>query len=207
MTFVVAHRGSSESVRENTIASFAAAAENGAPWVELDVRAAADGTPVVHHDPLPPGRLPDWLPTLEAALDACAALGLGVVVEVKEVGVAAATSAILRDRTQEVVVSSFHPVALAGMKDAGKATALLVAPGMDAIEAIRVATGLGCSALHPHGSSVTGELVAACRAAGLDIVPWTVNEPRHLRRMADLAVTAVITDDVVTALVILRPCT
>ena len=202
MTFVIAHRGSAESDRENTLAAFTAAARKGAEWVELDVRASADGVPVVLHDPVG-GGVPPWVPTLEAALDTCADLGLGVVVEVKEVGVAGATRRLLRGRDQRLVVSSFHPVALECMKDAGKPLALLVPPGMNALEAIAVAANLGCAALHPHGSLVDQSLVSACRAAGLDIVPWTVNEPRHLEKMRDLGVTAVITDDVTTALAIL----
>jgi glycerophosphoryl diester phosphodiesterase len=186
-------------VRENTLAAFVGAAELGAPWVELDVRAGPGGVPVVAHDPID-GELAPWVPTLEDALNACGSLGLGVVVEVKEVGVAAATVGALDGREQELVVSSFHPVALQAMQPSGRPLALLVAPGMDAHEAVTVATSLGCAALHPHGSSVDAALVAACRDAGLDIVAWTVNEPRHLQKMVDLGVTAVITDDVTTAL-------
>jgi len=212
MTFVIAHRGSAESDRENTLDAFAAAARLGAGWVELDVRSTADSVPVVLHDRrLPDGRaacdlaaseLPGWLPTLEEALATCASHHLGVVVEVKELAVAPTVDGLLRRLDQLLVVSSFHPVALELVADVDRA--LLVAPGMDAPAAVRVAASLGCSALHPHGSSVDAALVGACRKARLDVVPWTVNEPRHLRRMADLAVTAVITDDVTTALGILR---
>ena len=193
MTFAIAHRGSSDPARENTLAAFAAAARLGATWVELDVRASADGVPIVVHDA--PGRItaaerPDWMPTLVEALDHCAGLGLGVVVEVKEVGVAPATSVELAGRDQPLVVSSFHPVALDVVT--GVDRALLLAPGADVEAGIRIAGGLGCRQLHPHGSLVTPE-VAAC---GLEVVPWTVNERRHLEKMRDLHVHAVITDDV-----------
>ena len=59
--------------------------------MELDVRRTADGVLVVHHDAhLADGRaivelaaadLPDAVPTLAAALDACA--GMGVNIEIK----------------------------------------------------------------------------------------------------------------------------
>jgi len=48
---VVAHRGASSTHPENTLPSFAAALELGAPAVEFDVRLTADGVPVVMHDP------------------------------------------------------------------------------------------------------------------------------------------------------------
>jgi glycerophosphoryl diester phosphodiesterase len=47
---IVAHRGASSTHPENTLASFRAAIELGAPVVELDVRLTADGVPVVMHD-------------------------------------------------------------------------------------------------------------------------------------------------------------
>lgn len=47
---IVAHRGASRVAPENTLAAFAAAARQGADWVEFDVCLLGDGTPVVHHD-------------------------------------------------------------------------------------------------------------------------------------------------------------
>jgi len=48
--FVVAHRGSSGSAPENTLASFRLALEEGAESLELDVRMTRDFHLVVHHD-------------------------------------------------------------------------------------------------------------------------------------------------------------
>jgi glycerophosphoryl diester phosphodiesterase len=49
------HRGSGRGIvggqPENTLGSFRAAASAGASWVEVDVRATADGTLVASHDP------------------------------------------------------------------------------------------------------------------------------------------------------------
>jgi glycerophosphoryl diester phosphodiesterase len=47
---VIGHRGAAGSAPENTLASFARAAEMGVPWVELDVQLTRDGVPVVFHD-------------------------------------------------------------------------------------------------------------------------------------------------------------
>ncbi len=85
--FVLAHRGGCHGpgagapARENTVEAFRLARLAGADGVELDVRRAADGELVVVHDAALPGwgpvhatpgdRLPTWVPSLAAALDAC----------------------------------------------------------------------------------------------------------------------------------------
>src|SRR2546430_15396514 len=56
---VIAHRGSSALAPENTLAAFARAMNDGADGIELDVRLAADGGPlIIHHATLRPPRLP-----------------------------------------------------------------------------------------------------------------------------------------------------
>jgi len=47
---VIAHRGYSAVAPENTVAAVRAALDAGAPAVEVDVRTAIDGTPVLFHD-------------------------------------------------------------------------------------------------------------------------------------------------------------
>lgn len=46
----IAHRGDPITERENTLAAFAAAVDEGADMIELDVRCTADGEAVVVHD-------------------------------------------------------------------------------------------------------------------------------------------------------------
>ena len=91
MTLVIAHRGASRAEPENTVAAFRRAVEMGAEGIELDVRRTADDALVVHHDAaLADGRvicetvvseLPDHVPSLSVALDACD--GAFVNVEIK----------------------------------------------------------------------------------------------------------------------------
>jgi len=47
---LIGHRGASASAPENTLAAFARAFDDGADWVECDVRLTADGAPIVLHD-------------------------------------------------------------------------------------------------------------------------------------------------------------
>jgi Glycerophosphoryl diester phosphodiesterase len=50
LPLIIAHRGSSALAPENTISSFRRAIADGADGIELDVRLAKDGVPVVIHD-------------------------------------------------------------------------------------------------------------------------------------------------------------
>jgi len=91
MVSIIAHRGASARFRENTVEAFLAAARLGADGVELDVRRSADGALVVHHDALLPGgdpisnvavaNLPEYVPLLDTALEACADLFVNVEVK------------------------------------------------------------------------------------------------------------------------------
>lgn len=48
---IIGHRGASALAPENTLAAFARALDDGAQGIELDVRLASDGVPVIIHDP------------------------------------------------------------------------------------------------------------------------------------------------------------
>jgi len=88
LPLILAHRGSHCFFRENTLTAFDHARRLGADGIELDVRLTADGVVVVHHDaaiaPLGPigslraASLPEFVPTLEAAVASCGGLVLNV---------------------------------------------------------------------------------------------------------------------------------
>jgi glycerophosphoryl diester phosphodiesterase len=92
---IIAHRGASADHQENTEDAFLGAAEQGADWVELDVRLTLDGDLIVHHDPwyhdertvwdTPATDRPPGVIELATALDVCwrADGALGVNVEIK----------------------------------------------------------------------------------------------------------------------------
>ncbi len=91
MVRIIAHRGAASVHRENTLAAFRAAGEQGADGIELDVRLSADGVLVVHHDAhledgtllrdLAADQLPEWVPTLGEALDEAGDLWVNVEVK------------------------------------------------------------------------------------------------------------------------------
>jgi glycerophosphoryl diester phosphodiesterase len=48
--FIIAHRGDTNIAPENTMAAFRVAINNGAEYIEVDIRLTLDGVPVVIHD-------------------------------------------------------------------------------------------------------------------------------------------------------------
>jgi glycerophosphoryl diester phosphodiesterase len=225
VTFVIAHRGASRVERENTVAAFRRAAELGADMVELDVRRSADGVLVVHHDArVEDGRalsstavadLPAWLPTLEAALDACA--GMAVNIEIKndpaEPGfeadgtlsddVAAVVAA--RGDTDRILVSSFDRPSLDRLRavaDPPIATAWLVTvPPADVVQTL---VAFGHQALHPWWQTVDQSLVDRCHAAGLAVNVWTCDDPDAMARLAGWGVDGICTNVPDVAVAVLR---
>lgn len=50
-------------------------------------------------------------------------------------------------------------------------------------------------ALGPRHTLVTAQLVADAHAAGMRVVPWTVNDPERMRELSALGVDGLVTDD------------
>ncbi len=213
---IYGHRGASADAPENTLEAYALARTQGADGVELDVRRSSDDALVVHHDAdVADGRvigatayadLPRSIPTLAEALDTC--MGMVVNVEIKNIpgesdfddtcSLADAVVALLREREDrdEVVVSSFHLATIDRVKALapGIATGFLTVVEPTAIDCIRLASGRGHDAVHPHHMFVDTDLVDAAHAAGLAVNTWTVDEPDSIRQLADLGVDGIVTN-------------
>ncbi len=217
MTKVFAHRGASATARENTIAAFHAAAEAGADWVELDARRTADDVLVVHHDAhLADGRalidvdeaeLPDHVPNLAEALEACT--GMGVNVEIKNdpgdpdyderhmVSVAVAGLITAYRPHDELLVSSFNNDSITRIRaiDADIPTALVVFDVLSVDQLIDRSTFHGHRAVNPYAAAVDRSFVEKAHAAGLAVNVWTVNDPEQVAHLTEIGVDGVITDD------------
>jgi glycerophosphoryl diester phosphodiesterase len=218
---ILAHRGARAVAPENTVEAFRRALAMGADGVELDVHRSADGELVVHHDAgavgvgiLAEQRLSEIrqarpeLPTLAEALDACA--GALVNVEIKNLptdadfdpaeSTAALVVELLRDRHDDVVVSSFSLDTIDRVHELepGLPTALLAMAGFDPLDALEVCVERGHRALHPSVALLEGDaaagVVARARERDLGVRVWTVNDPAEIRRLATAGVDAVLTD-------------
>jgi glycerophosphoryl diester phosphodiesterase len=186
---VIAHRGASWELPENTLLAFERAIEIGADYIELDVRADARGHLVVTHDPPAPDR---HYPTLEAALDLCRGR-IPLMVELKTPR---------RYRRHDVVGRA---VRLLGDDDV---LVCFQRPALDEARALR--PGLRTCQHVGYGVSIRGARdawaagfsngrvsrrgIAAARALGLLPLVYTVNEPARMRELADAGVAGVFTD-------------
>jgi glycerophosphoryl diester phosphodiesterase len=213
---VWAHRGASAAKPENTLDAFREAARQGADGVELDVRRSADHAMVICHDAtFPDGReirslavadLPDHVPLLGAALDACD--GLIVNIEIKNVEVdidydpdeflAGAVVSLVaeRDVRDQVVVSSFSLATIDRVRDLDPdiPTGYLASGRWDQQKALRRAIDGGHGAFHPFDLVVNAELVEAAHDSGVAVNVWTVDDPDRIRWLAELGVDAIITN-------------
>ena len=218
---VIAHRGASADHRENTIEAFHGAREQGADWVELDVRRSSDGSLVVHHDPVyGDGRAvalvsaddrPDHVPLLGEALDACA--GMGVNVEIKNtpgdlgpgverdpvvaevvVELVVARRGVTDD--QPILVTSFDEPTLAQVRAAQERlhTGLLTFDLHSDPEAVERAASAGDLAVHPWDPFVDEAFMQRCTLLGLRVNTWTVDDPERMARLVELGVHGIITN-------------
>lgn len=216
---IVGHRGSPMRERENTPAAFAAAAAEGATWVELDARMSADGVVMVHHDPaLPDGRAlveltaaqaeAEGIHTLAAILAGLRA-GMGVDLEIKcfpgepdydpALPVVAACGRVVRDASpRPLFVSSFNPVVLQAWSEQGhpQPTGLLTV-GMRLEDCLEEAGDVGASILCPglDSAGLDADGIAMAHGAGTQVMVWTVDDPTRARDLARAGVDALCTND------------
>lgn len=186
MTLVIAHRGACWNAPENSLEAFELAIEEGADYIEFDVR-AKDSRLVVCHDPDPPA----GVPTLDEVLDAMAGR-IGLCVELKEEAVAEGTVRALRARDipgEKIIVVSFLETALA--------TTLRVWPEL------RTEFHLGPRPEPPRATRFWGagfqepapaDGIRAAQELGLATLVFTVNEPERMRELSELGVTGIFSD-------------
>jgi glycerophosphoryl diester phosphodiesterase len=187
---VVAHRGASWDARENTLDAFELAIEQGADYVEFDVRLASEGTLVLCHEPVPE-RTAD-LCTLDDALERLRGR-VGLAVEIKDARAAEPTMRALRKhraRPDEVIVLSFRIRALETARRFAPETrmALNLGPRPDPAAAGRYwGVGFGDAVAKPRG-------IGLAQSLGLATLVFTVNEPTRMLELAELGVDAIVTD-------------
>ena len=222
---VVGHRGVRRpGVAENTPPAFAAAAAEGAKWVELDARRSADGMAVVYHDGCTPdgvaivqrtaGELAaSGLHTLAAVL-AVMPEGLGANIEVKNLpgepdydpddAFVEVVAEVVRATagTRPLLMSSFNPLTVGALAAAlpDVPAGLIHYEGISVAAAAELAVEFGAVALASRlgadGLDAAG--IGQAHDAGLEVMAWTVNDVVVARNLAAAGVDAICTDDPAT---------
>ncbi|HEY2936869.1 MAG TPA: glycerophosphodiester phosphodiesterase [Gaiellaceae bacterium] len=196
---VIAHRGASWDLPENTLPAFERAIEVGADFVELDVHADREGRLAVTH-PAPRGGA---YPTLEQVVELCRGR-IGLMVELKTPAryrrhdVVRRTLGLLDD---DALVLCFQRPPLEEVRR--------LRPGMRTIQhvgfgvSIRAAAGAWGAGFRLERATRRG--IAAAQRLGLATTVYTVNEPARMLELDALGVTGIFTDRPELALRTLRP--
>ncbi len=208
-TLRLAHRGDFRAAPENSLAALLAAMDiPGCDGVEFDVRAAADGVPVILHD--------DTLVRVQGRPDAVGELtsteleSLGVPrladvlaalprrafldIDVKESFGRGLIEVLASGRgpdLQNAVVSAFAPAIIVRIHDLVPGWPCWLNTHHLSAATIRRATELGCVGISAEASAVTARAFRAAETAGLQVATWTVTRRAAYRRFADLGAVAI----------------
>lgn len=196
---VIAHRGASFELPENTLPAFERAIEVGADYVEIDVHADAGGELVVVHDRPRPGAP---YPRLAEALDLMHGR-IGVMVELKtparyrRFDVVARTVRMLG--SDDVLVCFQRPPLVA---------ARTLRPGLRTVQHV----GRGVSIRGARDAWAAGFKDALTTRRGLEaaialgLVPlvYTVNDPKRMAELAAFGAAGIFTDRPELALPLFR---
>lgn len=211
----IAHRGMPRERTENTLPGFLLSLEHGADAVELDVHLTSDGKAVVHHDFDVAGRsiaatpwadlagveLPGGarIPLLEDVL-----IGIGeratVYVELKGRHIESEIADVVRRHGHRYAVHSFdhHAVARSAAQHPEIPRGVLLDRGVSIpIEALGAAVALAKPRdVWPHWSLVDARFMAAANQLDVRVIVWTVNDRNAAKRLRDLGVAGICSDDV-----------
>ena len=213
---IIGHRGSPRIHRENTIASFLRAFEDGAVAVELDVHRTRDGTVVVHHDPATNSRTGDAGPVLtiaDAEIDSLRELLVGgfpiptlnevlaavperatVYVEVKAKDIETAVIAAIRSGRRSCAVHSFDHRVVQRVRALAPDIPVGVLQTSYPVDPIRPLLDVGARDLWQQWELIDQALVDGVHAVGGRVIAWTVNHEAVAERLIRWGIDGICSD-------------
>lgn len=208
--------------------AFRKADEMGADLVEVDVRLTVDNRPVVAHDAslkrvygiaqnieelalqalraATSTGVADPVPTFAEVASLCAALKLGLYLDIKEVNREAVTAILqtlqanhLRDY---VIFGSFRPDWLAEIKTISPSVRTSILFSSLHLDPVRLAQSIQADYVHPCWENaapephklLTPEWLHSVRQAGLGIVTWHEERPAEIEALVRLGVDGICSD-------------
>jgi len=220
---IIAHRGASREHLENTLPAFQRAIDLGADGVELDVHCTADGTVLVHHDPLLRGEPTDpalagrpiaALTTAEAAsfrlahgapaptLEEVAQLlraRATLYCELKGAGTAEPALKVLRRYGGPCAVHAFDHRMVAEAAAYAPEIPRGVLEVSRHVDPASAPASVEARDLWQLAEYVDEPLARAVHAVGGRVIAWTANSAETIERLAVCGVDALCTDDVALA--------
>ena len=213
---VIAHRGASVDFPENSLDAFSGAFDQGADWIELDVRRSKDGVLVVHHDAhladgslirdLDSECLPEEVPSLAEAFEASESMGINIEIkhlpgepDFDEVDlVCEAVVGLVRAYrpVDKVLVSSFDMNAINRIKETDPliATGWLVAERSDGIQILDRVKAHNHASINPWDDLVDESLIEQAHFRGLNVNVWTVDDESRILQLSEWGVDGIITN-------------
>jgi glycerophosphoryl diester phosphodiesterase len=178
---VIAHRGASYDLPENTLPAFERAIEVGADFVELDVH---DDLSVTHDRPRRGARYP----TLDDVLELCHGR-IGVMVELKRPRRLTVERTLERLDDDDVLLCFQRPpLELARRLRPAIRTMQHVGFG------VTIGRAAGAWAAGFRDDRVTRRGLVAARALGLETAVYTVNDEPRMLELRELGVSGIFTD-------------
>lgn len=212
----IAHRGDPVTHRENTVAAVAAAIEQGADAIEIDVQLAADGTVVVVHDdtfarlwddPRPVSAL-TWaeiallgeddtrVPRLAELLEIAGEAGVPLVIDQKHPIAALPALRVVRDVRAEGTAFCGSTEGLLEIRVAAPTATIYFNDAGLQLPDVRLLAQVRPQYYNPYFMLLAPATVEAMAAFGIRTCCWTPNTDAELNLVLDLGVDAVMTDRV-----------
>jgi glycerophosphoryl diester phosphodiesterase len=211
----IGHRGARGYDPENTLIAFQKAIDLGADGIELDVHLSADGELVVIHDEtidrttnakgvvvaLSKSELKKFdIPTLTEVFDLVNQKCF-INIELKGNHTAEPVVALIQKyileknwKYSDFLVSSFDWNALQEVAFLDEKIAIGVLTETDLNLAFTFAKFIKAKSIHPDFEFLTPENTLKMQEKGLQVIPWTVNEPSDIQKMKALKVDGIISD-------------
>jgi glycerophosphoryl diester phosphodiesterase len=214
---LLGHRGACRAAPENTLEAFDLALAHGCDGFEFDVRLTRDATPVICHDARlarrsvrrstyaqlcqrlgrkldPNTARPVLLPSLDDVLSRFSNRAwLDIEIKVKGLEDAVLEAIRRHDLRRNFCVSSFRPRVLEELR--ARDAELPLGFITDKRWRLPRWERYDVQVVIPHYRLISRRLVEEVHDAGKMLMTWTVNSPRRMRRLAELGVDGIVSDD------------
>jgi len=218
LPIIIAHRGYSARYPDNTWAAIRAAQTAGAERCEVDLVLSADGEIIVYHDYyIGKHRIAELAgdqarrklidsPRFDELLDWCETQRMELLLDVKDAQILDKLVISLKNRDLELItIGSFHAPFLKALKAALPEfeTSLMLGTVFDLDEMVSLPLRYQCDAVHPCWESrapfphrlLSRETISLLHEAGLKVIVWHEEREEELRRLLDLGVDGICTND------------